>query len=279
LSGLRLSGVMAAGARFRLEFWRGRSVAFHLAKPFFRTVIVRASVASLLTTVWTAVAFAQDATAAPNVCNVDPQLKPIKTVVGQYSEEATKNGVEGRVVVCVTVNAEGKVAGVRPVSGPSELIQPTIDAVKQFRFEPPTNAPAMTLVETSYSLTKPCPGGGKGMDSGEVKVHIGPGHIADGERGEPLKIIANVSQPQPPYPERARAERRRGRLYLSIYVNGNGDVVDAKIVLPLDESLDKPALDTLRTWKFKVSPPDGKTTVFWVTLTFQIPCLDKPENK
>ena len=51
------------------------------------------------------------------------------------------------------------------------------------------------------------------------------------------------------------------------------ELVVAKIVKLLDEVLDKPALETVRTWRFKVTP-GGKTTVFPVTLTFQIPCLD-----
>jgi outer membrane biosynthesis protein TonB len=50
-------------------------------------------------------------------------------------------------------------------------------------------------------------------------------------------------------------------------------VVDAEIVKSLDEVLDKPALETVRTWQFKVTT-GGKTTVFPVTLSFQIPCLD-----
>jgi TonB family protein len=77
----------------------------------------------------------------------------------------------------------------------------------------------------------------------------------------------------PPYPEKARAEWRRGQLYLSIVVNPDGRVVDARIVKSLDEVLDKPALETVRTWRFKVTT-GGKTTVFSVTLSFQIPCLD-----
>ena len=181
--------------------------------------------------------------------------------------------------MCVTVKADGTVAEVKPVSGPPELMQSSLDAVKQWQFERLTSAPAMTTVVMSYGLTKACPGGGKGMDSGEVKVKIEPGHIVEGETGEPLKIVCNVSLPLPPYPDKARAERRRGQLYLSVSVNGNGDVVDAEIVMPLDELLDKPALDAVRRWKFKVAPPGGRTTVFPVTLSFRIPCLDEPENR
>jgi TonB family protein len=250
-----------------------------LVTPSLREILFRACVIGVFTAAGTAVALAQDPTTPQDQCKNDFHLKPIKTVYGKYSEEATKNSVEGTVVLCVTVNADGTVAEVKPVSGPPELVQSSIDAVKRWQFEPPTSAPAMTTAVLGYGLTKACPGGGKGMDSGEVKVKIEPGHIAEGETGEPLKIVCKVSQPLPPYPDKARAERRRGQLYLSISVKGNGEVVDAKIVMALDELLDKPALDAVRRWKFKVAPSGGKTTVFPVTLSFHIPCLDEPENR
>jgi TonB family protein len=247
--------------------------------PSLRGIFFAACAVSLSTVARAAIASAQDTTPPPNACKIDIHLKLTKIVHGAYSEEAFRKSVDGKVVMCVTVSRDGKVTDVKTVSGPRELIQSTIDAIKQWQFEPPTNAPVMALMEVNYTLTKPCPGGGKGVDTGDVKVNIEPGHIADGEHGEPLKIIANVSQAQLPYPDKARTERRRGQLYLSISVNGNGDVVDGKIVMPLDELLDKTALDTVRTWKFKVNPPGGKTTVFPVTLSFQIPCLDHPEDR
>jgi TonB family protein len=249
-----------------------------LVKPSLREIFFRACIVSVLTATGAVVAFAQDPATPQERCEIDIHLKAIKMVDGKYSEEAIKKSVEGTVVMCVTVNAEGKVADVKQVSGPPELAQSSIDAVKQWQFERPTSGPAMTTVEMNYSLTKACPGGGKGTDSGEVKVNIESRHTLEGEAGEPLRIVCTLSQPLPPYPDKARAERRRGQLYLSISVNGNGEVVDAKIVMALDELLDKPALDAVRRWKFKVAPLGGKTTVFPVTLSFKIPCLDQPES-
>jgi TonB family protein len=88
-----------------------------------------------------------------------------------------------------------------------------------------------------------------------------------------LKIFGKLDQSSPPYPESAWAERTRGQLYLSIVANPDGSVTDVRIVRPLDELLDKPAVETVRSWKFKVSP-EGKATRFFVTLSFRIPCLD-----
>jgi TonB family protein len=208
-----------------------------------------------------------------NKCAISQFLKPTRTVTGTYTEEATRKNAEGTVLLCATVDGHGNVTDVSPISGPLELLELSMDATRQWQFEAPSKAPAFIRIEMTYSLTKPCPDGGKGFDVGDIKVDIGTGHLIEGAQGDALQIVGKLSQPLPPYPEKARAEWRRGQLYLSIVVNPNGEVVDAEIVKSLDELLDKSALDTVRTWRFKVTT-GGKTTVFPVTLSFQIPCLD-----
>jgi TonB family protein len=249
-----------------------------LLLPFIRTFLCGAPVVAVLTVIASASPGAQQTSSRQDACKFSENLKATKTVTGTYTDEASKKGVEGTVVLCVTVDAKGKVTDVSALSGPPELIQQSIDAAKQWQFEPPSKAPAATKIELGYSLSKRCPDGSKGSDVGDVKIDMGTGQVVEGEQGDALKILGKVSQPLPPYPDKARAEWRRGQLYLSIVVNPNGEVVDAKIVKSLDEVLDKPALETIRTWQFKVSA-GGKTTAFPVTLSFQIPCLDHPSGK
>ena len=215
------------------------------------------------------VALGQNIDSHRNACAAGEILKPTKTVTGTYTEEATKKNVEGTVVLCVTVDGHGKVTDVSPLSGPPELLQLSVDAARKWQFEAPPKAPASTKVEMRYSLTKACPEG-KGSDAGDIVVTIVP---ADDEPLGNLKIVGKLYQPSPPYPEAARAERRRGQLYLSIVVNPDGSVSDVQITKSLDELLDQPTVETVRTWRFKVSP-DGRPTRFRVTLSFRIPCLD-----
>lgn len=144
-----------------------------------------------------------------------------------------------------------------------------MDAARKWQFEAPPKAPAQTKISMTYGLTKMCPEG-KGWDTGDIGVIIAPTNTE--EVGD-LKILCKLSQPLPPYPEAARAERRRGQLYLSMVVNPDGSVKDVRIVRPLDELLDKPAVETVRKWTFTVSP-GGKPTAFSVTLSFRIPCLN-----
>ena len=253
-------------------------MALSLPSPFMRAFLCGASAVSALTATAPASTGAQQTTSRQDACKISQDLKATNTVPGTYSNEATRESVEGTVVLCVTVDGNGKVSDVNALSGPPELFQPSIDAAKRWQFEPPSNAPVATTIEMGYSLTKPCPDGGKGMDAGDIKVDIGTGRVIQGEQGDALKIVGKLHQPRPPYPEKARAEWRRGTLYLSIVINPDGEVVGAKIVKALDEVLDKPALDTVRRWRFKVTT-GGKTTVFPVTLSFQIPCLDHRERE
>ena len=203
-----------------------------------------------------------------NDCAVSENLKIKKSVPGTYTEEAITKNAEGTVVLCLTVDGHGKVTDVSPISGPQELLQLSMNAARQWEFEAPPKAPAHTQIEMTYRLTKACPEG-KGSDQGDIVTTIVPTEEHEGD----LKILGKLAQPWPPYPEAARAERRRGQLYLSIVVNPDGSVSDVQITKPLDELLDKPAVETVRTWRFKVSP-GGKPTRFSVTLSFRIPCLD-----
>jgi TonB family protein len=211
----------------------------------------------------------QNADSRQSKCAISEYLKPTKTVSGTYTEEATQKNAEGTVVLCATVDGNGKVIEVSPLSGPPELLQLSIDAARQWEFEAPPKAPAFTHIEMTYSLTKRCPEG-EGMDGGDIVTTIVP---TDEKAGD-LKIVGKLYQPWPPYPEAARAKRLRGQLYLSVVVNPDGSVSDVRITKSLDEVLDKSAVEIVRTWKFKVSP-GSRPTRFSVTLSFRIPCLDR----
>src|SRR5262249_348930 len=59
-----------------------------------------------------------------------------KRVEPVYPKEALAAGVKGSVVVEVTISEKGKVEKVVVISGPNELHETTINAVKQWEFKP-----------------------------------------------------------------------------------------------------------------------------------------------
>jgi TonB family protein len=60
----------------------------------------------------------------------------IKKVPPKYPPEAKAARIQGKVILDITISKEGHVTEVKPVSGPSELIQSAVDAVKQWEFRP-----------------------------------------------------------------------------------------------------------------------------------------------
>jgi|GEM_PF-2566201 len=214
---------------------------------------------------------AQNAKSREDACPLNFNLKVKKSVNGSYPTGGTKEKiVEGTVVMCATVDANGRVTNVRVVSGPPELFQSSVDAAKQWLFEPPPNAPVKTRMEMTYIVTGPCPEG-EGPDVGDIRVTVGPN--LDDHSSTAMKILGSFYQPLRPYPEAVRSQRHRGQLYLQVVVTPDGKVSDVKIVKPLDPPLDSLAVAKVRTWRFRVSPAN-KPAFFPVTLSYRIPCLD-----
>jgi protein TonB len=60
----------------------------------------------------------------------------VHRVEPQYPEQARQQGIQGAVVLEVQIGGEGAVQDVHVISGPPELAQASIDAVKQWRFNP-----------------------------------------------------------------------------------------------------------------------------------------------
>jgi TonB family protein len=77
--------------------------------------------------------------------------RAIKTrVAPTYPEIAKRMRISGVVRLAVTVDPEGKVTGVKPVSGNTMLTAAAEDAVRKWRFEP---GPGVSTVEVSLSFS------------------------------------------------------------------------------------------------------------------------------
>ena len=67
-----------------------------------------------------------------------------------------------------------------------------------------------------------------------------------------------VYTPNPEYTDRARRQKIRGSVVLSIVVTDKGLVRDAKVVTGLDNDLDRQALKAVGAWRFEPATKDGK---------------------
>lgn len=76
----------------------------------------------------------------------------IHKVMPEYPDLARQAGVQGTVVLDIVVSAEGAVTQVKFVSGPEELSQAAMDAVRWWRYEPYLVNGQPTPVETTLAL-------------------------------------------------------------------------------------------------------------------------------
>jgi TonB family protein len=71
----------------------------------------------------------------------------------EYPEGARQAGIQGAVVLDILIGVDGAVQSVRLVSGPPELAQAAIDAVKQWRFKPRVVDGHQAGVQTTLTLS------------------------------------------------------------------------------------------------------------------------------
>ena len=82
----------------------------------------------------------------------------LNKVVPVYPPEAKKARIQGTVVLDAVIGKDGKVENLRVVSGPSQLQQSSLDAVRQWTYKPyllnGDPIEVKTTVNVVYSLGK-----------------------------------------------------------------------------------------------------------------------------
>lgn len=89
--------------------------------------------------------------------------------------------------------------------------------------------------------------------------------VAADEMPSPIGGIKAI-QEKIKYPETAKKEGIEGRVYIKAFINENGDVVNAEIIKGTEESLDKAALEAVKSTKFEPGRQKGKAVKVQVTV-------------
>lgn len=85
---------------------------------------------------------------------VDSAPSVLNEVKAAYPPEAKAAGVEGQVILSVTVDLEGKVASAKVLSGPGYgLEEAALAAIKKFRFRPAVKGGERVSTEIKYTYT------------------------------------------------------------------------------------------------------------------------------
>jgi periplasmic protein TonB len=69
-----------------------------------------------------------------------------------YPEEAKAAGITGVVIMEATIDADGQVTDVRVLRGPEALRRAAVEAVRQWRFEPPAVHPMQLTMTVNFTL-------------------------------------------------------------------------------------------------------------------------------
>jgi TonB family protein len=196
------------------------------------------------------------------------QLKIIKSPMAPYPDEALKKNIEGKVTLSIVVDANGRVSDAHALSGPPELFQAALDSVKQWEFEPPSHAPVVTNAEVAYGHPKDC--AAATSDIGAVESG---GRLLD-KNGKVVGAPDSDDYALPPYFDKDRKAGIAGEMVLSIALDNAGKVEHIHVVKSLSPHLDAAAVETVRTWEFKLinGNPGGPPNDFQVQIIYRAMC-------
>jgi TonB family protein len=122
-----------------------------------RPLIRRAAAIVLGAGIALALAYAQDHKPVRIGGNVQAYNR-ISSVAPVYPAEAKRDGIQGTVKLEVLITKDGHVSDITVISGPAELTQSSIDAVRQWIYKPTllNNEPVevLTTIDVNYTLSQ-----------------------------------------------------------------------------------------------------------------------------
>src|SRR5579862_601776 len=157
------------------------------------------------------------------------EAKLLKQVHPVYPAEALQAKISGTVVLYLVVNEDGSVKEASALSGPPELVDSAIEAVKQWQYQPTLlqGQPigVISNVTVVYRLKKS--GEGTVLDGGGQQSQEMPQEPGGGRPVTSARIIKRV---QPKYPKAARRAGITGTVVLHLVIGKDGSTKDIKYV-------------------------------------------------
>ncbi len=202
---------------------------------------------------------------------VEGEIKPpklIKKVQPIYPETARQARVEGVVILGVRTDIKGRVSRVLMYSSKDPLlVQPAIDAVKQWVYEPlfieGKPVEAVFTVHVTFRLEQK-------REEKETLV----GGVMDGilQLGDSVEIPKIVKKVEPLYPDEAKKNLVQGVVVLEVITDVEGNVVGVKVLQSESSLLNQSAIDAVKQWKYEVMYRNGKPVPvsFKVTITYKL---------
>ena len=179
-----------------------------------------------------------------------------------YPSEAKAAGIQGVVALRVTITDTGMVENVQAISGPQELRQSAIDAVKQWKFDPSWDHGYSVGVKTMgvlYSLPGLVPVAGPVPPAEEAAAGV---KQFGGDIAAPVMIL----RVDPDYTELAKTDKVEGAVTVSLVVDEHGVPQHVQVVRALGDGLDERAVEAVKQDRFKPARENDKPVAVFLYL-------------
>ena len=204
-----------------------------------------------------------------------PVLVPMHKVDAEYTEKARRAGIQGDVLLDVSVRADGKVGSVmiaRSLDTMYGLDQRAAATVRQWTFAPlPAGDPRRVYPPTQIVVSFRLPSNAAAVVAPPLKAPemFGEGAVRP---GTPQLVLPKVkTRVEPLYTSAALRARITGVVKIEAVVMPDGTVGQARVTESLDQKtgLDDQALGAAREWIFEPATLNGRAVPVLVTLILE----------
>jgi TonB family protein len=183
---------------------------------------------------------------------ISTAIQPVTRVMPVYPVAAKKAGIQGIVRLRVTINTDGSLMDMKPLSGDPQLMRAALEAVRQWRYAPNEEV-QFTTVAINFTLDNDGP-----ATTGEQSTKE-----AQPASKTSLQPVAKVN---PVYPPAAKKAGIQGIVVLRATIATDGSVSNLE-VLSGDPQLVKAALEAVQKWRY---PSGDKALTTDVTINFTL---------
>jgi TonB family protein len=213
----------------------------------------------------------------------NPIPRRTRVVRPPYPPEAAVVGARANVRLRVTIDHLGTVGEVRELGGPllgavapdspSEqafsagllaLVRSAKDAVAQWLYEPPADAPMAFDVVIGFTTQAD----GEVIAQSSSSAPASPDAEPSAGDSATRRTATKVKHVSPIYPPAARDAKISGVVVLQVTIGADGRVLDAQVMRSIPE-LDQAALDAVRQWEYVPQLVNGEPTPFTMAATIQ----------
>lgn len=168
-----------------------------------------------------------------------------------YPAAALEAKISGTVVLHAVVNTDGSVKEISYVSGPKELAESAIEAVRQWKYQTTLLNGEPVEVDTTINVVYQLSDSGVGtVLDGQEQQSQGIPPIQRIRVGGNLMATKMVKQVQPKYPKAARKAGITGTVLLHVIIAKDGSVEELRYVSGPQE-LAQSAIDAVKQWKYQ----------------------------